>query len=106
LHETGFPGILRPEPQAAHAQKVVVVVEKFFQAGAGHVGQLDFRFLGGARRLAAFGDVLLARAGGLNHLVDDAVALAQKSLAKAVCDVVDNFSFLVGKQLAVVAVRR
>ena len=46
-----------------------VVFEEFFEAGAGNVGQLELGFLGGAAGATAFEDVLLARAGGLNHLV-------------------------------------
>lgn len=41
------------------AQIVEVVIEQFFQTGAGDVRELDFSFFGGKRDLAAFEDIFL-----------------------------------------------
>jgi len=40
-----FFGVFRPEAEIAHSQEVLVVYQQLFQAGAGHVSQLDLRFL-------------------------------------------------------------
>ena len=64
------------------AQVVAVILQQFFEASASDVGQFDFRFLGSARRHAAFDDVLLATAGGLDHLVDGAIKFLEKARAE------------------------
>jgi hypothetical protein len=54
-------GILVPDGQVAGAEEVQVIVQEFFEAGAGYVGQLDFHLLL-VSGLAALDNVLLARA--------------------------------------------
>jgi hypothetical protein len=46
------------------------------------------------------GDVLLAGTGGLDHLVDGAVAPGKEALAEAEGDVVDGLGLLVGEKVA------
>lgn len=58
-----------PFLELADSQEIALVRQQFLQAGASDVGQLDLDFLGGPRRLAAFDDILLTRAGGLDHLI-------------------------------------
>ncbi len=87
----------------ADAQVVAVVVEQFFEAGAGDVGELDFGLGGGERGFAGFEDVFLAGAGGLDHLVDGAVASAEVFVGEAEGDVVDDFGFLEGEERGVIA---
>lgn len=53
----------------------------------------------------ALGVVLLAGAGGLDHLIDGAVAAAREPLAEAACEVEDGLGLLVGAQVAVAAVK-
>ena len=70
-------GLLRvffPEWKIAHPEEVAVIHQEFLEASPGHIRELDLCFLGGAGRLAAFGYILFARAGGLHHLVDRAIA--------------------------------
>lgn len=56
---------LGPFGDPAHAQKVAVVFEQFFQARPSDIGELDLGFLGGTGHLAIFQDVLFAGAGDL-----------------------------------------
>jgi len=48
----------------------------------------------------------LPEPGGLDHLIDRAITFAEEALAEAKGDVEDDFSFLIGNQLLIVAVRR
>ena len=93
-----------PLRQVAHTQIVFVVVEQLFKAGFCHVGELDFGLGRGGGSLVAFGDVLLATAGSLYHLVDGAVAFFQIVLGEVVGDVVDDLGNLINAEVAVVAV--
>lgn len=52
----------------------------------------------------AFGNVLLATSGGLNHLVNSAVATLEIVLGKVVGDVVNHLGDLIDTEVAVVAV--
>jgi len=74
---------------------VAVVGEEFFETGPAHTGELDLGFLGGERGFAAFEDVLLPGARGLDHLVHGAVALAKMLVREAKGEVVDGLGFLV-----------
>jgi hypothetical protein len=56
--------------------------------------------------LAALDDVLLAGAGGLDHLVDRAVALLEEPGAEPDGGVVDDLRFLVGEKALVTAMGR
>ena len=93
-----------PLRQVAHTQVVFVVVEQLFKTGFRHVGELDFGLGRGGGSLVAFGDVLLATAGSLYHLVDGAVAFFQIVLGEMIGDVVDNLGDLINAEVAVVAV--
>src|SRR5207249_3037081 len=101
-----FFGGLVPDREVTGAKVVFVVIQQFLQAGAGHVGKLDLGFPGGERRLAALEDVLFAGAGGLDHLVDSAVALGEEFVRKAEGEVVDNLGFFEGEESLVVASAR
>jgi len=63
-----------PEGEAAVSEEVFVVEAEFFQAGAGDLGEFELHFFGGGAGRAAFGDILDAAAGGLDHLVVGAAA--------------------------------
>jgi len=52
-----FLGVLVPDRKITRTELVFVVVEQFLQAGAGHIGQLDFHFLGSESGLAALQDI-------------------------------------------------
>lgn len=101
----GFLGIFVPLGVAVLAEVVAIVAEKFLQTGAADVGELEFRFLGSAGDLAALGDVLVAAAGGLNHLVVGAGLAVNETVAEAHSGVVDDLGFLVGAELLVATVR-
>lgn len=51
---------LRPFLEAADSQKVAVIFQEFFQAGASDVGEFDFGCFGSAGGLAAFENILLS----------------------------------------------
>jgi hypothetical protein len=51
-------------------------------------------------------DVLFSGSGSLHHLINGAVSLFEKALAKTVGEVVNYFGFLIGEQFLVVAVWR
>src|SRR5262245_47558310 len=44
----GLLGVLGPDAQTSRAQKILVIDQKFFQAGAGYVSEFDLHFLGGS----------------------------------------------------------
>src|SRR5690606_3039036 len=85
---------------------IFVVAEEFFETGAGDVGELDLAFFGRAGNLAAFSDVLIAAAGGLDHLVVGARAFVYEPVAEAHRGIVDDLRFPVGEEVLVTAVRR
>lgn len=57
----GFAGVFRPLGMAMSAEVVFVIGEEFFEACAGHVGELELGFGGGAGGFRAFEDVLFYR---------------------------------------------
>ena len=75
------------------------------ETGAGDAGEFELDFLGGAGGLAAFGNVLLAGTGSLDHLVARAVPGGEKAVAEVDCGVEDDLGFAVGQQAGVAAVR-
>jgi hypothetical protein len=72
----------------------------------GAMGELDFGLLGGERGFAAFQDVFLAGARGLDHLVNGAVAFGEIFVGKAEGEVVDHLGFLEGVEPLAIAARR
>lgn len=64
------------------AQSFSLLQEQFVQAGAGHVGQVDFRGAAGGPGTVAFGDVLPAAARRLNHLIPGARGRIDDALAR------------------------
>ena len=52
-----FLAVFVPEWMASHAHEVAVVLQQFFEAGAGDVGEFEFGFLGRAAGLTALEDV-------------------------------------------------
>src|SRR5438552_484065 len=101
-----MPVVARPFINAAETQEVAVIFEKFFKARAGHVSEFDFGFLGSARSLAAFENVLFARAGRLDHLVASAVVPVEKTFTKTDGAIIDDPGLLEGVEMFVAAVRR
>lgn len=95
---------LAPFREAAPPEEIAVILEQLLKAGAGDAGEFDFGFFGSGGGLAAFEDVLFAGPGGLDHLVDSAIAFVEETLAKADGAVIDNSSFLESKQLLIAAV--
>lgn len=85
------------------AEVVLIVEKQFFQTRPGDIGQIQLHLGGGGGSLAAFGDVLLPRAGGLDHLVDGAVTALEEFFAEAEGEVVDDFGFLVGEEFLVIS---
>jgi hypothetical protein len=63
-----------PEVEFSVPEEVLVIQPEFLQAGAGHLGEFELHFFRGGACLAAFGDVLHAAAGGLDHVVVGAAA--------------------------------
>jgi hypothetical protein len=49
---------------------------------------------------------LFSGPSSLDHLINSAIALGKEALAKVIGDVEDNLRFSIGKQLAIVAMRR
>ena len=76
------------------------------ESGAGDTGEFELGFLGGAGSLAAFGNVLLAGTGGLDHLVARTVPAGEKAVAEVDRGVEDDLGLAVGQQAGVAAVRR
>src|SRR5262249_40233940 len=104
-HVEGFLGVFVPEAEAVLAQVIFIVPEQFFQAGAGHVGELKFGLLGRAGNAAALGDVLVSAARGLHHRVVGAGLPVNEAVAKADGGVVDDLGLGVGEKFFVAAVR-
>ena len=95
----GLPLLQPPLPE-----KVLIVQSQFLQAGAGHVGELEFSLLRGAAGLAALGDVLHARTRRLHHLIVGAAALLDVAIAETHRHVVHQLRHLETLQLPVAAV--
>ena len=81
-------------------------VQQFHQACPCHVGQFYLRLARSHCRLVALGNVLLARACRLHHLVNGAVALGQETVGEVVCDVVDDLRNLIDPQIPVMPMLR
>lgn len=102
----GFAVVWRPFAVVALAEVVFVVAEEFFQAGSSHAGEFDLAFLGRSRHLAAFGDILVAAARGLHHLVVGAGFSVNEAVAEADRGIVNDLGFSVGEKVIVAAMRR
>jgi len=101
-----FLGFLFPEAELPDPEVVLIVDEQFLQTGAGDVGELDLHLGRGLGGFAAFGDVLFAGPGGLDHLVYGAVSFLEKAAAEVEGDIVADFGFLVGEEVLVVSAGR
>ena len=90
----GFGRILVPRDLAASHQEVLVVAREFGEGSVGDIREFHLGFLGRARAGGTLGDVRLAGARGLGHLVVLTtcwVALAVKeTLAKIVVGEMDD----------------
>ncbi|HSU87039.1 MAG TPA: hypothetical protein VLI42_09935, partial [Chthoniobacterales bacterium] len=69
------------------------------QTGASHVVSLSSVSLEVREAFGAFENVLFARACGLPHLVDGAVAFLEKAVRESGGQVENDLSFLVGEEL-------
>ena len=98
--------LARPLRQPALPQIILIVQPQFLQAGARHVRELEFRFLGRAARLAALRDVLHARTRRLHHLVVGAAALLDVPVAETHRHIVGQLRHLKAFQLPVAAMQR
>ena len=86
------------------AKIVLVILLQFLEACLCHIHQFDASLHRGSARLVALGNVLLARASRLFHLVDRAVAyFRQIMLHEIECDVVDALRLLEGDKVLVIA---
>lgn len=105
VHQALAAGVVvGPEREFALAEEVLVVEAEFFEAGACDIGELEFRLLGGAAGLTAFGNVLDTTAGCLYHLVVSAAEFADKLLAEADGKIEGQLGNLKTFQFAVAAV--
>ena len=93
----GFVARVERSPllKMASAEVVFIVVEEFLETRLCHIGELDFRLARRGSRLIALGNILLARARRLNHLVNGAVALGEVAMSEVIGDVVDDFRHLI-----------
>src|SRR5438477_9887522 len=97
-----FLGILVPYGQVADAEVVSVVVKELLKARACHIGELYLGFLRRERGFTALQNVLFARTGSLDHLVDGAVTLRKKSVGKAEGDVINHLRLLEGEKCLII----
>lgn len=102
----GIGMIALPFPEISYSQEIAVIFKQFFEAGSGDIGEFDFRFLGCCRSHAAFYYILLARSGGLDHLVAGTVELIQEAVAEIDRGAIDNLRLLIGKQTGITAMGR
>jgi hypothetical protein len=63
-----------------------------FQAGSGHIGQLEFGFFGSSGDAAALGNVFVTTARGLHHLIMGAGPPVNEAVAEADGGIVDDLS--------------
>lgn len=99
-------GVLRrPFFQTLRSQKITIVGQELFEAGARDIGQFEFHFFGRPGRNATFHDILFAGSGCLDHLVYRSVSLVEESAAEVDRGIVNDLCFLKGKQSRVTPVR-
>lgn len=101
----GLGVVFGPEGQGSLAEEVFVIQEQLFQAGAGDAGELQFGLLRRRGGLTGFGDVLLARARGLDHLVGGARPVVDEARNERDGGVVNDLRGLIGFELALTAMR-
>ncbi len=101
-----FLRILVPYGQVADAEVIPVVVKELLKARASHIGQLYLGFLGRERGFTALQNVLFARTGSLDHLVDGPVTLRKKFVSKTERDVISHLGFLEGEKGLIIPARR
>ena len=101
----GLTALFFPDRKVPDSEQVAVIGQEFFQARASNADQLDFCLLGSARRFAPFHDILFPGSGGLDHLITRAIRLRKKPLAEPIREIINDLSFSIRKQFAVVAVR-
>jgi hypothetical protein len=88
---------------SSHPEVIPVVIQEFFEAGTGYIGELQLGFLGGASGFTSLEEVLFAGTGGLDHLVDSSVPFAEVFVCEVEGEVIDYLGFLKGKQGLVVS---
>ena len=102
-HRLGLGVVFGPEQQVPLAEEVLIVLEQFFQAGAGDAGEFELGLLGGGGGLAGFRDVLFAATGGLDHLIVSPRAAVDEAVAESDRGIENNLGGLVGFELPVPA---
>jgi hypothetical protein len=98
--------VLAPGRQVMLAQEILEVLWKLLHAGPRDAHQLEFGLARRARRHAALGDTLLARARGLDHLVVRARALVDEPVTEGNGRIVHDSGVLERLQVPVPAVFR
>ncbi len=91
---------------SAPSREVLIVEAQFFEAGAGHVGELQLKLLRGAAGLAALGDTLHPGARGLHHLVVGAAPRTDGAVTKPHRHIVTKLRDLKALELPIATVLR
>ena len=104
--KSGLMALFFPDRKVPDSEQVAVIGQEFFQARASNADQLDFRLLGSAGRFAPFHDILFPGSGGLDHLIIRAIRLTKKPLTEPIPEIINHLGLSIGKQFAVVAMRR
>jgi hypothetical protein len=86
-------------------EEILKIELQFFEAGAGHIGELKFGLFGGVGRLAALGDIPHAAARGLHHLIVSAAAFLDVEVAEPHGHVIGQLRYLKALQFPVAAVQ-
>lgn len=90
-----------PAGDVAGAHKVLVIIQQLVEAAARHTIEPDLH-LGGCGGIGApLGDVLLARAGSLQHLIVGAIRLGNMPLEEEICEIVDCLRLAESVEIAV-----
>lgn len=84
-----FFGVLLSNGVIADAEVVFKINEQFLKARSGDIHELEFHLSGTDARFGAFGNVLLSKAGRLDHLVYGAVSFLEVLLGEAVGKIID-----------------
>lgn len=102
----GLFAVLGPLLQVAHTKIILVVHQKFLKAGLRHISEFDFSLFGCAAGGASFGDILLAAARCLDHLIHGSVGSVQKSLREYEGHIIDDLCDTIYHQILIIALLR
>ena len=92
---------LSPFCEISYPKIIFIIKQKLIKACFCHIRQLYFCLCRSCGCFAPFSDILLARAGGLYHLIYSSVTFVKEMMSKVISDIINNLGNLICYQIPI-----